>query len=83
MKKPSRTFESAKLAMIALLVLSAELLLTLIIAPEAIDSMAKVIGTLSMAIACVGTGGAIALGGRHWGAREGSSYKGPPDPESL
>tara|TARA_R110001583_G_scaffold89741_3_gene231161 strand:+ start:549 stop:797 length:249 start_codon:yes stop_codon:yes gene_type:complete len=73
--KPSRTLESAKLAMIALLVLSGELLLTLIIAPDSIEPMAEVIGTLSLAISVVGTGGTVALGGRHWGAKEGSSFK--------
>jgi len=74
-KKPSRTLESAKMAMIALMVLSAELLLTLLIAPDSIEAMAEVIGTLSLAISVVGTGGTVALGGRHWGAKESSSYK--------
>jgi len=74
-KKPSRTLESAKLAMIALLVLSGELLLTVLLVPEAIEAMAEVIGTLSLAIACVGTGGTLGLSARHWGAKEGSSFK--------
>tara|TARA_R100001594_G_scaffold117260_1_gene152463 strand:- start:205 stop:408 length:204 start_codon:yes stop_codon:yes gene_type:complete len=61
--------------MITLLVLSAELLLALLIAPEAIEAVAEVISTLSLAVACVGTGGTVGLSARHWGAKEGSSFK--------
>jgi len=71
--KPSRTLEAAKLGMIALIILSAELLICLIIRPDAIAAMGEVIGTLSISIAAVATGGTVSVGSRHWGAKEGSS----------
>jgi len=75
--KPSRTLEAAKLGMICLLGLAFELLICLLIRPDAIDAMSEVIGTLSIAIACVATGGTAAIGGRHWGAKEPSSASMP------
>tara|TARA_R100000808_G_scaffold14243_1_gene33774 strand:+ start:2398 stop:2655 length:258 start_codon:yes stop_codon:yes gene_type:complete len=75
--KPSRTLEAAKLGMIALIILSAELLICLIIQPDAITSVGEVIGTLSISIACVATGGTVSVGSRHWGAKESSSSSTP------
>ena len=74
--KPSRTLEAAKLGMIALLGLAFELLLCLLIAPEALAAMTDVISTLSISVACVATGGTVSVGSRHWGAKEQSSHKG-------
>jgi len=79
--KHSRTLEAAKLGLLTLIALAFELLLCLIIAPESIDAMSEVIGTLAIAVACVATGGTAAIGGRHWGAKEpSSSSRIPPQP---
>ena len=72
--KPSRTLESAKLGMIALMVLSVEVLICMLWRPEAMEPLGDVIATLAIAIASVATGGTLSLGGRHWGAKEKSSF---------
>ena len=72
--KPSRTLESAKLGMIALMVLSVEVLVCMLWRPDAMEPMGEVVATLAIAIASVATGGTLSLGGRHWGAKEKSSF---------
>ena len=78
-KKPSRTLSAAVKGLYALLGLSLIPFATMIVSPESMDSMAEVISTIALAVAAVASGGTVAVGARHWGAKESSSYKRPED----
>ena len=43
---------------------------------EVAKSFLSFAGTVVMSIAAVGSAGSVAVGGRHWGAKEGSSANG-------
>ena len=78
-QKPSRTLNAAVRGLYALLGLSLIPLATMIVSPESMDAMSEVISTIALAVAAVASGGTVAVGARHWGAKETSSYKKPID----
>ena len=73
-KPSSRTVELGKMAMGALLLLSAQVPVALYmgVAGDDLHAVAEVIGTLAMSVSLVGTGAAVGHGARHWGAAEPS-----------
>ncbi len=76
-KHSSRTVETAKLGLAALLLLGAGVLLALLmdVTGDDLEAVTAVLGTLGMCVATVATGGAIGHGARHWGAKEASGRK--------
>ena len=69
----SRTVTIAKLGLAAELLLGLVLLVALaLVGGEQLAAVCETIATLAVAMAAIATGGSVAHGGRHWGAREPS-----------
>lgn len=73
--KPSRTLTATKLGLYATLALSLLPMTALILSKESLDGIVEVTSTLAIAIATIATGGTVAIGGRHWGSKEQSSFR--------
>lgn len=73
--KPSRTLTATKLGLYATLTLGILPLVAMLMRQESLDSIVEVTSTLAIAIATIATGGTMAIGGRHWGSKEGSSFR--------
>ena len=82
--KASRTFALASMGIVALVVIAAALLVALFLAmakPELSHMLPSVLSTLSVivgALAATAAGGAGAVGIRHFGSSEQSSWKSNP-----
>jgi len=73
--KPSRTLTATKLGLYALLGLSSLPTAAMIFCSPCLDGIVSVTSTLATCIAAVATGGTVAIGGRHWGSKEQSSFR--------
>ena len=77
MSDTSRTISSARMGIGSILTLSAVILMALILRIEGDELVAvtETIGILAMSLATVATGGGLAHGARHFGAREAGGKK--------
>ena len=73
--KPSRTLTATKLGLYATLTLGILPLIAMLLREGSLDSIVEVTSTLAIAIASIATGGTMAVGARHWGSKEGSSFR--------
>ena len=73
--KPSRTLTATKLGLYATLTLGILPLVAMLMCQPCLDGIVEVTSTLAIAIATIATGGTMAIGGRHWGSKEGSSFR--------
>lgn len=73
--KPSRTLTATKLGLYATLALGILPLGAMLFCQPCLDGIVEVTSTLAIAIATIATGGTVAIGGRHWGSKEQSSFR--------
>ena len=77
MSDTSRTISIARMGIVSILTLSAVVLMALILRIEGDELVAvtETIGILAMSLATVATGGGLAHGARHFGAKEAGGKK--------
>ena len=77
MSDTSRTISIARMGIGSILTLSAVILMALILRIDGAELVAvtEAVGTLAMSLAAVATGGGLAHGARHFGAREAGGKK--------
>lgn len=73
--KPSRTLTATKLGLYSTLALGILPLVAMLICQPCLDGIVQVTSTLAIAIATIATGGTMSVGARHWGSKEGSSFR--------